>query len=225
MKSVLIFSGGLDSTTLLYRLKNENHNVYTISFLYGQKHSKELEAAKIICSSLDVEQRIVDLTSLQPILNSALTNPNIEIPSIPAGTQFYETLKSTIVPNRNAIFLSIAAGFAQSIGANTIFYAAHHSDRGMYPDCREEFIKSFEKTVRLALDDDSFLVKAPFANIPKGEVIKIGQKLNVPFELTWSCYEGGIRHCGACSACRERNLAFEEAGIDDPTAYEKELVI
>ena len=221
MKSVIIFSGGLDSTTLLYKLKNENHDIHAISFLYGQKHSKELEAAKIICSSIGIDQKIVDLTSLQTILNSALTNPNIEIPTISVGTQFYETLKTTVVPNRNAIFLSIAAGFAQSIGANSIFYAAHHSDRGMYPDCREEFIKSFEKTVRLALDNNNFSVKAPFVNISKNEVVKIGKKLDVPFELTWSCYEGEIKHCGACSACRERKYAFEEAGIDDPTIYKK----
>jgi len=219
MKSIIIFSGGLDSTTLLYKLKSENHDIHTISFLYGQKHSKELEAAKIICSSLNIEQKIVDLTPLQSLLDSALTNPNIEIPTIPAGTQHYETLKTTVVPNRNAIFLSIAAGFAQSIGGNTIFYAAHYSDGGMYPDCREEFINSFEKTVRLGLDSSNFSVKAPFVNISKSEVIKIGHKLGVPFELTWSCYEGGIKHCGSCSACRERKNAFEEAKINDPTAY------
>ena len=219
MKSVLIFSGGLDSTTLLYKLKNENHDVHAITFLYGQKHSKELESAKKITANLDTIHKIIDVSSLQSLLNSALTNPNISIPNVSAGAQFYETLKTTVVPNRNAIFLSIASGFAQSIHANNVFFAAHYSDRGMYPDCREEFIDSFQKMTRLSLNNPEMNISSPFAKLKKSEVVKIGNSLGVPFELTWSCYDGNQKHCGKCSACRERKNAFYEVGITDPTQY------
>lgn len=219
MKSVLIFSGGLDSTTLLYKLKNEGHDVFPITFLYGQKHCRELKSAKKICQNLNVMHKVIDLSALQTVLDSALTNPDISIPSVPSGAQFYETLKTTVVPNRNAIFLSVAAGYAQSIGAKNIFFAAHYSDRGMYPDCREEFISSFENMTKLSLDDDTVSVSSPFATIKKYEVVKIGNSLNVPFELTWSCYEGKDRHCGRCSACRERKNAFIEASVSDTTKY------
>ena len=219
MKSVVVFSGGLDSTTLLYKLKSENHDVYAISFVYGQKHSRELDSAKDISTLLGVSHKIVDISSLSGVLDSALTNPNTEIPNVPANAQFYETLKTTVVPNRNAIFLSIAAGYAQSIGATNLYYAAHHSDRGMYPDCRPEFILQFEKMVQLSLDNEEFHVESPFVNITKGGIVELGHKFNVPFELTWSCYEGGDKHCGICSTCRERKRAFEEAGIKDSTEY------
>lgn len=219
MKSVVIFSGGLDSTTLLFKLKNENHDVHAVTFSYGQKQSRELNSARKIGLSLDVNHKIIDLSSLSHVLDSALTNPNIKIPKVPASAQFYETLTTTVVPNRNAIFLSIAAGYAQSIGARNLYYAAHYSDRGMYPDCRPEFISEFEKMVRLSLVNDDFCVESPFVNRTKGEIVKLGNKLKVPFELTWSCYEGGEKHCGACSACRERKRAFDEARVNDPTVY------
>lgn len=219
MKSVLIFSGGLDSTTLLYKLINEEHKVYPLTFLYGQKHCKESESAKMITNLLKIEHKIIDITALQSVLDSALTNPSISIPTVPSGSQFYETLKTTVVPNRNAIFLAIAAGYAQSIKANNIFFAAHYSDRGMYPDCRSEFIASFEKMTKLSLDNSDVSVSSPFAKINKSGVVKIGDSLNVPFHLTWSCYEGKDRHCGRCSACRERKNAFIEVSIRDPTDY------
>ncbi|EIJ65749.1 protein ExsB [Candidatus Nitrosopumilus salaria BD31] len=219
MKSILIFSGGLDSTTLLYKLQHEGHEVFPMTFLYGQKHCKESESAKEICQNLTLSHKVIDLSPLQTVLDSALTNPNISIPAVPSSAQFYETLKTTVVPNRNAIFLSIGAGYAQSIGAKNIFFAAHYSDRGMYPDCREEFISAFENMTKLSLGDDDASVSSPFATIKKSEVVKIGHSLNVPFELTWSCYEGKHRHCGRCSACRERKTAFKEANVTDPTEY------
>jgi 7-cyano-7-deazaguanine synthase len=219
MKSVLIFSGGLDSTTLLFKLKKDNQDVHAITFSYGQKHSIELEYAKKIASVLGIEHKIVDMSSLQTLLDSALTNPNIVIPKVPASAQFYETLKSTVVPNRNAIFLAIATGYAQSIGANNVFYAAHYSDRGVYPDCREEFIEAFEKMSQLSLDNNLLSIESPFVRMNKSDVVKLGTELGVPYELTWSCYGGDMKHCGTCSACRERKRAFSEAGVKDPTVY------
>jgi len=219
MKSVVVFSGGIDSTTLLFKLKNEGHEIYTITFSYGQKHSRELESAKKIASILKFDHKIVDISSLQSLLDSALTNPNIAIPKVPVGAQFYETLKTTVVPNRNAIFLSIAAGYAQSIGANNVFYAAHYSDRGIYPDCRQEFIEAFEKMSRISLENNSLSVQSPFVNMNKSDIVRLGSELGIPYELTWSCYSGDTKHCGTCSACRERKRAFFEAGIKDPTVY------
>lgn len=219
MKSVAVFSGGLDSTTLLFKLKEDGYDIHAVTFSYGQKHSRELESAKKIASILKIDHKIVDISSLQSLLNSALTNPDIAIPKVPVGAQFYETLKTTVVPNRNAIFLSIAAGYAQSIGSNNVFYAAHYSDRGVYPDCRQEFIDSFEKMSRISLDNNSLVVQSPFVEMDKSEIVKIGSELGVPYDLTWSCYGGDMKHCGTCSSCRERKRAFSEAGVRDPTVY------
>lgn len=219
MKSVVVFSGGLDSTTLLFKLKKEGHEIHAVTFSYGQKHSIELEYAKKITSLLGVDHKIVDISSLQTLLDSALTNPSIVIPKVPASAQHYETLKSTVVPNRNAIFLSIATGFAQSIGANNVFYAAHYSDRGIYPDCREEFVEAFEKMSRLSLDNNSLSIMSPFVRMNKSDIVRLGSELEVPYEMTWSCYGGDMKHCGTCSACRERKRAFSEAGVRDPTVY------
>lgn len=220
-KAVAIISGGIDSSTLLYKLVNDGYEVYALTFIYGQKHSKEVEAAKIIATKLGVNHKVIDMSSLQEILRSALTSPGMTIPEVPAEAKHYDTLKSTVVPNRNSIFLSIAVGYAISIGANHVFYAAHFSDRGVYPDCRKEFVEAFAHASRLATDNPDLVIEAPFVNMNKSEIVSLGTKLGVPYELTWSCYKGGEKHCGVCSSCRERKRAFQEAGIPDPTVYEK----
>ena len=120
---------------------------------------------------------------------------------------------------RNAILLSTATGYALSIGANRVYYGAHFSDRGVYPDCRPEFVESLERALRLGTDDSSLRIIAPFIEMTKGEIVSLGTKLGVPYALTWSCYKGGERHCGVCSSCRERKRAFAEAGVLDPTGY------
>jgi 7-cyano-7-deazaguanine synthase len=121
-----------------------------------------------------------------------------------------------VVPYRNAIFLSIAIGYAQSIGANYIFYGAHYSDKGIYPDCRREFIRSFENAARIGTANNDLIIDAPFIEMKKSEIIVLGNRLKVPYELTWSCYKGQENHCGVCSSCRERKAAFLEANIADP---------
>src|SRR3990172_3595624 len=135
--------------------------------------------------------------------------------------EYFETLKTTIVPNRNSIFLSIAIGYAVSIAANYVFFGAHHSDRGVYPDCRREFVEAFEHAERLANDNLLLVIAAPFVNMSKSEIVKLGVELGVPYKETWSCYKGGRIHCGVCSSCRERKRAFQEAGVVDPTEYAK----
>ncbi len=221
-KAVAIASGGIDSSTLLYKLTKDGFNVHALTLIYGQKHSREIQAAKDITSKLDIEHRIIDISSVRELLaSSALINPDIRVPEVPEIVEHYETLKTTIVPNRNSIFLSLAVGYALNIGANHVFYGAHFSDRGVYPDCRKEFVDAFTYAERLATDNFELSVKAPFVNVNKSEIVKLGTKLGVPYQITWSCYKGGRLHCGVCSSCRERKRAFLEAGVNDPTVYQQ----
>lgn len=221
-KAVVIASGGIDSSTLLFKTVTENYKTYALTFIYGQKHRKEIDSAKWICERLKVSHKILDLSVLKDILSgSALTDSSIAIPEVPAEVLHYDTLKTTIVPNRNSIFLSIAIGYTVSIGANRVFFGAHHSDRGVYPDCRPEFVDAFQSAERLANDNPDLTVNAPFAHMDKSQIVKLGAELGVPFGETWSCYRGEDLHCGVCSSCRERKRAFTQSGVSDPTHYER----
>ncbi len=221
-KAVIIASGGIDSSTLLYKMVDEGFSVHALTFIYGQRHLKEIKSAEIISHHLGIEHKVVDISSMNELLQgSALTDTSIDVPEVPEKTEHFDTLKSTIVPNRNAIFLSIAIGYATSIEANHVFFGAHFSDRGVYPDCRKEFVQAFEISERLATDNPDLVIDAPFVNSDKSEIVKLGSELGVPFEETWTCYKGGDIHCGACSSCRERKRAFFESGIEDPTGYER----
>ncbi len=221
-KAVIIASGGIDSSTLLYRMVDEGFSVYALTFIYGQRHLKEINSADIISKKLGIDHKIVDISSMNQLLQgSALTDPSVDVPEVPETAEHFDTLKSTIVPNRNAIFLSISIGYATSIEANHVFFGAHFSDRGVYPDCRKEFIEAFEVSERLATDNPELVIDAPFVNSDKSEIVKLGDDLGVPFEDTWTCYKGGELHCGVCSSCRERKRAFVESGVMDPTGYEQ----
>jgi 7-cyano-7-deazaguanine synthase len=183
---------------------------------------KEIEYAKSIAEKLQVNHKVVDLSSMNILLSgSALTDSKVDVPEVPETADHYETLQSTIVPNRNAIFLSIAIGYAESLKANHVFFGAHFSDRGVYPDCRKEFVEAFEHSERLANDNPDLIVDAPFVDMDKADIVKLGAELGVPFKETWTCYKGGEMHCGVCSSCRERKRAFTESGVSDPTEYEQ----
>ncbi len=219
-KAVAIVSGGIDSCTLLYDLANHRFEIHALTFVYGQKHSKEIEAAKRITSNLEIDHKIIDISAVKEIINSSsLINSTLTIPEVPETVEHYDTLQSTIVPNRNSIFLSLAIAYAVNIGANHVYYGAHASDRGVYPDCRREFVDAFAHAERLATDNFELEVEAPFVNNKKSDIVRLGSKLGVPFGITWSCYQGGNTHCGTCSSCRERKRAFVEAGVEDPTEY------
>lgn len=221
-KAVIIASGGIDSSTLLYKMVKEGFEVYVLTFIYGQKHLQEIKYAEGIARRLTINHRVVDLSAMKGLLSgSALTDANVEVPDVPETVDHYETLKSTIVPNRNAIFLSIAIGYAVSLEANHIYFGAHFSDRGVYPDCRKEFVKAFQTAERLANDDYEMVIDAPFVDMDKSEIVKLGAELGVPFKETWTCYKGGEKHCGVCSSCRERKRAFIDSGIPDPTEYKQ----
>ena len=221
-KAVVIASGGVDSSTLLYKAVKEDYEVYALTFIYGQKHQREIDSAKKICRGINIPHKVIDLSALKEILSgSALTDSKVEVPEVPETAEHYETLKTTIVPNRNSIFLSIAIGYAVNIKAEHVFFGAHQSDRGVYPDCRGEFVEAFERAECLANDNPNLIIAAPFVAMDKSQIVKLGAELGVPYGDTWSCYKGREIHCGVCSSCRERKRAFKEAGVLDPTEYER----
>lgn len=221
-KAVIILSGGIDSTTLVYSSLDQGYEVECLTILYGQRHRREADSARRITEALGVVHKVADLSPLGGILSgSALTDPKIDVPEVPETAEHYDTLKTTIVPNRNAIFLSIAVGYAVSTDADNVFFGAHSSDRGVYPDCREEFVEAFQASERLATDEPDLNIIAPFVGMEKADIVRLGYRLGVPFGETWSCYKGGAFHCGVCSSCRERKRAFIEARVPDPTEYER----
>lgn len=215
-KTILIYSGGLDSTALLYRLLRQDCTVRALGVNYGQRHLKELEAARRICEMREVEFRVADVSGLQPLLSgSALTSPEVEVPE---GYYTDETMKATVVPNRNMLLLAVAIAWAVSSEFDGVAYAAHAGDHAIYPDCRPEFIEALSRAAELC-HYRPIEIHRPFIHKTKAEIVKLGHELEVPFELTWSCYRGGEIHCGQCGTCTERAEAFLKAGVPDLTAY------
>lgn len=215
MKAVVVFSGGPDSSTALYLAIDKGFEVFPITFNYGQLAGKEVECAKELCRRLGLKWMMVDLRDLGKLY--AGTTSLVD-PSIPITREF---TKPIIVPFRNGIMLAIAVAYAESVGAKKVFYGAHGSDAANYPDCREQFARAFEAAAQLGTDS-KITVEAPLVKMSKSELLEVGQKLGVPFELTWSCYLSGELHCGECESCQNRKKAFAEAGIRDPTRYAKE---
>jgi 7-cyano-7-deazaguanine synthase len=216
MKTVVIYSGGLDSSVLLYHLLAERQEVHALSIDYGQRHRCELDRAAGICKLAGVPHQTAALPGLRSLLSgSSLTSPEIEVAE---GHYTEENMKSTVVPNRNMILLAIATGHALSIDAKQVAYAAHSGDHAIYPDCRNEFADAMARAISIC-DWKSVELSRPFVDWTKAEIVRRGAELNVPMELTWSCYKGGERHCGRCGTCIERREAFDLAGVDDPTEY------
>jgi len=213
-KCVVVLSGGPDSSTVAYWAKKQGYTIHAITFKYGQIATKEIECAQKIAEKLAIPIKIVDLSSLREIF-AGVTSLCDE--TIPMTSSFS---KPIIVPFRNAIFLSIAVAYATSIGATKIFYGAQGSDELFYPDCRKEFYKSFETAAKLGTGHE-ISIEAPFHNIQKSAIIKLGSELSVPFDLTWSCYLNNQKHCGICESCINRKKAFNEAGMRDPTEYKE----
>ena len=214
-KSVIIYSGGMDSYTLLmHELLVNNKDLSALSFNYGQKHKKELTFAEAVCSEHSIPHQTADITGVNHLLISALTGEK----DVPEGHYADESMRDTVVPNRNMIMLSIAAGYAISIGAEEVLYAAHSGDHAIYPDCRPEFVKEIHKVLQVA-NYEPINVLAPFLGKDKGDIAIIGRDLDLDYSNTWTCYKGEEKHCGKCGACVERLEAFEKAGIPDPVEY------
>ena len=214
--SVIIVSGGMDSITLLYDKKDEI--ALGISFDYGSNHNaKEIPYAKKHCERLGIKHITINLDFIHEYFKSSLLEG---AEAIPEGNYDEENMKSTVVPFRNGIMLSIAIGIAESHNLKKVLIANHAGDHTIYPDCRPEFIAAINKA-SVAGTYVNVEVSAPYTNITKGEIAVIGMKLGLDYTETWSCYKGGEKHCGKCGTCRERIEALEYAGIEDHTEYEE----
>ncbi len=218
--AVVIASGGLDSTVLAYWLAARHIRLTLVSFDYGQRHRVELDHAAEIARLLDSPHQIIDLTSLGALLTgSALTDTSVAVPD---GHYTDESMAATVVPNRNAIMLDIAVAVAIAERADAVAFGAHAGDHTIYPDCRPEFVERFARSVQTANEGllvPGFQVLAPFLTLTKTDIVRFGEALAVPFARTWSCYRGEGVHCGTCGTCTERQEAFRDNGITDPTVY------
>jgi len=215
---IVLLSGGMDSATLLWLAKQKFKNVYTISFQYGQKHSVELDFAKKLSSLANVKRHIiVDIPHLKQLGGSALTDESIDIPS----EEYPESSPPiTTVPMRNLTFISIAASFCDIYEIENIGLGIHSVD-SPYPDCRAEFASSAEavinaSSIMVAKKKNRIKVFTPFLGMSKADIVKLGLSLNVPYELTYSCYRGTLPPCGECATCRQRDEAFKSVGVEDP---------
>lgn len=217
MKILFILSGGLDSTTALYELRQQHEVVEALTFDYGQRHRREIDCARNICKALNLRHRIININNLNELLQgSSITSKNI---ATPHGHYQAETMKQTIVPNRNAIMINIAAGYAISQKIHGLGLGVHAGDHYIYPDCKPKFITSQQQTLSFANECD-FKLLTPFINTSKTTIVAKGHELGVPFERTWTCYEGGKKACGKCGSCIERLEAFAQNNLKDPLQYE-----
>jgi len=215
-KAVVIYSGGMDSFTLLNKVVNEGYDVYALTFNYGQKHVKEVEVAKTVCEQLNVPHKILDISPINQLMQSSSLVGNEEVPE---GHYEDENMKSTVVPNRNMILLSLAIGYAVDIKAGKVYYGAHSGDHAIYPDCRPEFVHAMNAVAGIA-NYEHVSIETPYLNSTKGEILKDGLNMDLSYEHTWTCYNGREKACGKCGACVERLEAFEENRATDPIQYE-----
>jgi 7-cyano-7-deazaguanine synthase len=213
-KVLVVCSGGLDSCVALYDALHRYETVEAITFAYGQNHMKRENAAvREICKRVKVPLTKIDMSFIGKNFESALLGG-----VIPDSYYDAKSMKSTTVPYRNGIMLSVAAGLAQSRGCGRIVLGNHAGDHYIYPDCRPEFIKACDEAIRHGTGG-KVRVESPFCNLTKADIVRVGARLGVPFELTYSCYKGGRFHCGKCGTCIERREAFMLAGVKDPTKY------
>ena len=219
-KAIAVVSGGLDSVTLAHLLARLGAQLHLLAFDYGQKHRKELDFARECAQRLNADFDIVDLSGFSRLISaSALTSDTIEVPH---GHYAAPMMALTVVPNRNAILLALAFGVAVNESAQIVATGVHGGDHFIYPDCRPDFIQSFDamqKTATEGFSDPNLRLLAPFLETDKTGIVRLGHELGVPSERTWSCYEGGAKHCGKCGTCVERREAFALADVEDPTDY------
>ena len=217
MKMLVICSGGLDSVSLAYKVAKTQTLSGLLSYNYGQRHAKEVDYAALCANELNVPHDIIDIRAVGGALSGSALTDDIDVPD---GHYEEESMKVTVVPNRNAIMLSIAFGIAAARELDAVATAVHGGDHFIYPDCRPGFIDAFQIMQNHALDGyANVTLYAPYVNGSKADIVTDGALHNTPFAQTWSCYKGGEHHCGRCGTCVERREAFDLAGIADPTHY------
>ena len=215
--SVIVYSGGLDSTTLLYERQAEV--ALAVTFSYGNNHAaRETECARWHCRRLGVEHLEIDLGFIGRHFASSLT---AGAEAIPSGNYDEQNMRSTVVPFRNGIMLSVACGLAESRGLDTVLIASHGGDHAIYPDCREGFVEAMSRAMQEGTYE-GVRIDAPYSRLDKAAIVRRGAALGIDYGHTYSCYRGGIHHCGTCGTCRERSEAFRLAGVDDPTVYDNQ---
>jgi len=218
VKAVIILSGGMDSATLLAKMHHEGNVIQTLTFDYGSKHNEvEIAYAEKLAQHYSIPNQVIELPFINELFKSDLLKSGGEIPK---GHYKDKTMRSTVVPFRNGIMLSIAVGYAESIGFETVGIGSHSGDHAIYPDCRSTFI-SWMRQAAIQGTYAKISIYAPFIQITKSHIVKIGDQLGVLYEKTWSCYKDGAVHCGKCGTCVERKEAFKEAGVKDPTTYKE----
>lgn len=215
-KVVVIFSGGMDSFTVLNLAVKQGFDVFALSFDYGQRHKKELEYAARACSNLNVHHKIVDISAINQLIGGSSLTSDIDVAE---GHYEEDSMKTTVVPNRNMILLSMAVGYAVSINANKVFYGAHSGDHAIYPDCRPEFVHKMNDVCAIA-NYEAVEIVTPYLEVSKTAILTAGLAMDLDYNLTWTCYNGREKACGKCGACQERLEAFSENGVTDPLEYE-----
>lgn len=215
MKTVCLFSGGIDSTAMVFSLR-QSDEVIAVSIDYGQRHAKELQAAEVIAGRARFRHEMVDVRNVGRLMRgSSLTDPSV---AVPEGHFEAESMKATVVPNRNMILIAVAGALAVAEKADRVAYAAHAGDRAIYPDCRTEFGIAMAGALALC-DWHPVGLYAPFVGMSKAQIIRVGDDAGARLDLTWSCYKGEEFHCGKCGACVERIESFLAAGVEDRTIY------
>jgi 7-cyano-7-deazaguanine synthase len=223
MKAVILLSGGLDSSTILYQAKADGYECHAISFDYQQRHRRELQSALLVAQQAGVVEHQVVKFDLRQWGGSALTDDAIDLPQERTFAEMSQDIPVTYVPARNTIFLSFALAIAEIIGGDRVYIGVNALDYSGYPDCRPDYIQAMQEVFRLGTKQgrigEAITIESPLINLKKTEIIQLGNKLGVPWELTWSCYAGSDKACGMCDSCRLRLAAFAELGIVDPVVY------
>lgn len=216
-KVVVIYSGGMDSFTVLNRALKDGKQVFALSFDYGQKHVKELKYAAGVCEELGIAHKIIDISAINELIGGSSLTDNIDIPE---GHYEEDSMKSTVVPNRNMILLSMAVGYAVSLDAAQVYYGAHSGDHAIYPDCRPEFVEKMNDVCQIA-NYQPVEIHSPYLKQSKIDILTDGLSMNLDYSKSWTCYNGREKACGKCGACQERLEAFEKNGVTDPLPYEE----
>lgn len=225
-KAVVLLSGGLDSSTVLYQARVEGYECYAISFDYQQRHRRELEAAKAIALAAEVADHQLVSFDLRQWGGSALTDSQINLPQRRSPVQMAENIPITYVPARNTIFLSFALAYAETLNADRVYIGVNALDYSGYPDCRPDYIHAMQEVFRLGTkqgrEGQSIAIVTPLIHLKKTEIIQLGNQLGVPWEKTWSCYAGDEVACGVCDSCLLRLAAFTALGLEDPLPYREQ---
>jgi len=223
LRVIVLLSGGMDSATALAIALRDGFEVTALSVDYGQRHRKELEAARRIAAHFGVKDHRIVTLDLTAIGGSALTDRNLRVPEQRRLEEIGQGIPVTYVPARNTILLSYALGLAEATGAKAIYIAANALDNSGYPDCRPEFYRAFQEVARLGtkrgVEGDVIEIRTPLISMSKADIVRKGEELRVPWALTWSCYQGGEKACGVCDSCQLRLKGFREAGVKDPLEY------